>query len=408
MVNKKKYIMSLVAMVFLTFFGITFVNATSEINVEEEIKIENFEGYFDTEFSNEVYKFSEEDKEIKLPYFRFSNERMIIDKEIKKSGFCFSAKSIEVNSKLTGIQTLFSSDTIRVNANMEYGILFSDGDIIVDSNIDKSLVLISSGTVTITENATVNEDIILVSSKLELQGNILGSVIGSVESANITGKIKEDLRISTNDIKFSSDQNVENNIYISTYNEALNIADKYPKAIIKLQEVEQTNEFSLNKVFSMLFNSLIFALMYIIINKVAKKDIFNVAINKISKNSVTVLISGTVLLLAFLPLMFVLIMLSVFGLWVIALPVLLIYIVSLVIILMLSVFIVGSLMYNYIRQKYIKTGGIGTDILGAFCSYLVLSVLTKIPFIGSYIGIIINILAAGIVFTLIFKRQKEE
>ena len=142
MKNKKKYIISLVAILFLTIFGITFVNATSEINledVEQEMKIENFEGYFDTDFSNEVYKFSEQDKEIKLPYFRFSNERMIIDKEVNKSGFCFSAKSIEVDSKLTGIQTLFSSDTIRVNENMEYGVLFADGDIIIDSNINKTL-----------------------------------------------------------------------------------------------------------------------------------------------------------------------------------------------------------------------------------------------------------------------------
>ena len=183
MVNKKKYIISLVVMVFFAAFGITFVNATSEINlenVEQEMKTENFEGFFDTGFSNEVYKFSENNKEIKLPFFRFSNERMIIDKELNKSGFCFSAKAIEMDSKVTGIQTLFSADTIRVNANMEYGILFADGDIIIDSNIDKTLILISSGTVTITENATINEDIVLVSNNLEVEGNGLGSLFGSV------------------------------------------------------------------------------------------------------------------------------------------------------------------------------------------------------------------------------------
>lgn len=408
MVNKKKYIISLVVMVFFAAFGITFVNATSEMNVEESIKIENFEGFFDTGFSNEVYKFSENNKEIKLPFFRFSNERMIIDKELNKSGFCFSAKAIEMDSKVTGIQTLFSADTIRVNANMEYGILFADGDIIIDSNIDKSLVLISSGTVTITENATINEDIVLVSNNLELEGNVLGSVIGSVTNSNITGKINGDLRLAANDVKFSTNDNVKNNIYITTYNEELNIADKYPEAIIKLQEVEKTNEFSFDKIFSTLFNCLLFALMYIIINKVAKKDIFNVAMNKISKNSVTVLISGTVLLLAIFPLMFILIMLSALELWVVALPILLIYTVALIVILMLGIFVVGSLMYNYIKQKYLKDSGIGTDILGAFCSYLVLSILTKLPFVGLYIGIIINILAVGIVFTLIFKRQKEE
>lgn len=412
MLNRKKYIVSLLAIVFLTIFGFTFVNATSEIdetkNVEENIQSENFEGFFDTDFSNEVYKFSEKDRKISLPFFRFSNERMIIDQELTKSGFCFSAKSIEIDSNLKGIQTLFSADSIRVNSNIEYGILFADGDIIVDSDITKSVILISSGTVTINENVNINEDVICLCNKLELKGNILGSVIASVENVNITGKIKGDLRVSTNNISFGNNENVDGNIYVSTYNKDLNLSEKYPNAIIKLQEVKVKNEFSFNIVFEMLLNCLVFALMYIIINKIAKKDIFNSAVEKISKNAVIVLLSGTVLLIAFMPIIFLLIMLSVIGLWAIAVPILLIYIVFIVIMLLLNVFIVGSLMYKYIKQKYIKTGGFGTDLLGAFCSYLILNVLTKIPFVGGYVSIILYILAIGIVFTLIFKRKDEK
>ncbi len=406
MLKNSKIFVTFVVIAFLSIFGITAINATDVNDINENEKNSNFEGFFDSEYSNEVYKFSDKDKKINLPFIRFSNERMIVDEEINKLGFCFSAKSIEITSKLMGIQTFFSSDTIRVNGDMEYGVLLSDGDIIIDSNISKNLILISSGTVSITENANINDDVIIICNKLEMNGTVNGSIIGSIDDAQINGNVLGDLRISTNNLSFGSDNIIKGNIYVTTYNEKLDISSKYPQSIVKLQEVKKENQFSKDKVFKMLLNCVIFALMYIVINKLSRKDIFKAWVNKVSKNVTTVLLSGTILLLAVIPMMFLLIILSIIGLWPITIPVLLIYIVYMIIAAILNIFVVGSLMYTYVKEKYIKTGGVGTDILGAFCSFLVLEVLTMIPFVGAYISIIMYIISIGIIFTLFLKNKK--
>ena len=140
MLNKKKYIFSLIFIIFTVFLGVSFVSATETMEIEE--KQENvINGIIDTKIIEGVYKTS--DNEITyLPNIRYVVDRMIVDSELKKSGFSFATKSIEINSPTKGIQAMFSSDSIRVNSNMEYGILIADGNIIVDSQIDKSLVLV--------------------------------------------------------------------------------------------------------------------------------------------------------------------------------------------------------------------------------------------------------------------------
>ena len=157
---------------------------------------------------------------------------------------------------------------------------------------------------------------------------------------------------------------------------------------------------------SMFITCLVFTLMYIVINKIAKKNVFLLMLNKVKENSSMVIVSGALLLLACLPIFFVLLILSMIGIWAVTVPILIIYIVFLVIIYILNIFVIGSLLYSYIKEKYLKSSGIGTDILGAFCMFLVLSVLTKIPLVGPYILLIMYILSLGIVFTLIFKRKK--
>ena len=409
MQNKKKYIFSLVFILLITLFGVSYIFATETISDERTVdniqEITSIDGIFDSKLVNGVYKTSD-DANIYLPYIRYVADRMIVDSEILKSGFSFATKSIEINSPTKGVQLMFSSDSIRVNANMEYGILVADGNIIVDSEIEKSLILVSTGTITISEKSKIKEDLICVCDNLELQGEVNGSVIGSVVSANITGNIGKDLRVMSNDVKLNTDKNVKNNIYIETYNKDLNIGENYTNAKIVLKEIEEVNEFSFEKIISVFSACLIFSLIYILVNRVSKKDIFAKFKDKVKENSTWVIVSGATLLLASIPAVFVLIMLSVIGLWVIAVPVLLIYSVFLVVIYILNIFVIGSIMYSYIKEKYLKNGGIGTDILGSFCSFLVLSVLIKIPVIGAYLSLMLYIIASGIVFTIFLKRSK--
>lgn len=404
MLNKKKYIFSLIFIIFTVFLGVSFVSATETMEIEE--KQENvINGIIDTKIIEGVYKTSDNETTY-LPNIRYVVDRMIVDSELKKSGFSFATKSIEINSPTKGIQAMFSSDSIRVNSNMEYGILIADGNIIVDSQIDKSLVLVSTGTITLTENAKINEDLIFVSDTLELNGEVIENVIGSAVSININGNIGKDLRVVSNDVKFSTDENVKNNIYVETYNKDLRFTENYANAKIVLKEVKEEKIFTFEKIISILGTCLVFTLIYIILNKIAKKNIFMQIKNKVKENSTFVILSGAILILASIPVVCILLMLSITSLYVVAIPLLLVYVVFLIVIGILNIFVVGSIMYSYIKEKYLKTSGIGTDILGVFCSFLVLSVLAILPVVGGYISIILYIIANGIVFTLIFKKKK--
>lgn len=389
-------------------FVISVVLSTNCIYGADEAQ--NVGEIFDVKVSDKVYKESEQTTPAYLPYIKFVSDRMIIDKELEKSGISFANKAIEVNSYTKGMQIMFSSDSIRVNSNMNSGVLISNGDIVIDSEINNTMILISSGKITLTENAKIDDDLIIVGNELEVKGNVLGSILGTVTKVNISGTITKDLRVETNDISFTNNENVKGNIYLKTYNENLNIKDKYPSATIDLQKVERKNNFTFGSIISMLFTSLILAVVYIVVNKICKKNVFLEFTNRVKKNTTAVIISGILLLLASFPVIMILILLSVFGFSVIAMPVIIVYIAFLIVVYMLSIFILGSVVYSYIKEKYIKTGGTGTDLLGSFGTFLVLSVLTKIPFVGTYLAFFMYILSIGMVFSLVLKdkNKKEE
>lgn len=362
---------------------------------------------FDVKVTETVYKESEQTSNRYLPYIRFVSERMLIDKEIEKSGLSFATKSIEVNSETKGMQILFSSDSIRVNNKMNSAFLLSNGDVVIDSEITNTAIVISSGKVTLTENAKLNDDLLIVAEELEVKGNVSGSILGTVTKVNVQGKIEKDLRVETNEISFSSNENVKGNLYIRTYNESLNVSENYPNATINLKEKKVQNNFTFSNIMNMLYTSILLALVYIIVNKICKKNVFLEFTNSVKKKTTAVILSGMMLIMASLPVVMILAMLSAFGLSVIALPVMIVYIAFLVVIYILNIFVIGSVMYSYIKEKYIKTGGTGTDILGAFGTFLVLTVLTKIPYVGGYIVLFMYILSLGMVFSLLLKEKNK-
>ena len=56
MLKNSKIIVTFVVIAFLSIFGITAINATDVNDISENEKNSNFEGFFDSEYSNEVYK----------------------------------------------------------------------------------------------------------------------------------------------------------------------------------------------------------------------------------------------------------------------------------------------------------------------------------------------------------------
>lgn len=370
-------------------------------NQNEEI------GIVDRVYKDGVYKLSDDTKDIYLPFFRAGSDRVIVDKEINKSGAIFAGKAIDVTKNLKGVQVLFSGDTVRVNANMEYSVIFAD-NVVIDSNIDK-MVTIFANTVTITQNATINDDLICFANQIDMLGTVKGSFVGSANTTNISGTIEKDLRIKTQNIKLYEGNKILGKIYINTSNESLSVADKYPNAYIFLNKYTAMNKtqslFDIVK--DMLYVCIVLTLLYLLVDKLSKQKLFTAMKEKSVKHPVFTILSGIINLI-FIPLVFItLIGLSIFGLAIVTMPALLVYVVSLIIVLALSKFIVGSVIYAYIRQKYMTSyKGFWYQAVGVFCTYLGIYILCKIPYIGGFFTMAIIILSVGIVFTSIFKKDK--
>lgn len=420
---KKNLGVSIILCLMVNVFFLNTVFATQTTNeidkslTQEENKIEvksevvplnTDDNILDIKAKDNVYRFSEDEKDIYLPYIRYSSDRIIMDKEIAKIGAVFSAKSIEVDSPIQKSQVLIASDSVRLNAKMEQPIIFTGNDVVIDSEITGTAIIFSSNNITITENGKIGEDVICFSNKLIMKGQIDGSLIGFFsEGVDISGTIKKDLRINTSQINISGNENIRGNVLIQTDNENLNIKNNYPNAIIKVLEKE-TNKFNIvNIVLKGITNCLVFTLIYVLLCKYLKNNRVGQSLEKIKKHFVFVIISGVVILIA-MPLIFVLIILLIaFGLEILAIPLFIFYFGFVLVFSMLSTFVVGSFSFSYIKEKYLKNNNLGYDIIGAFVSFMTLYTLSNLPYISAFVSVLLVMISNGIIFTLIFKKSKE-
>jgi hypothetical protein len=377
----------------------------------EVVPLNTDDSILDIKAKDNIYRFSEDEKDIYLPYIRYSSDRIIMDKEIAKIGAVFSAKSIEVDSPIQKSQVLIASDSIRLNAKMEQPIIFTGNDVVIDSEITGSAIIFSSNNITITENGKIGEDVICFSNKLIMKGQIDGSLIGFFsEGVDISGTIKKDLRINTSQINISGNENIRGNLLIQTYNENLNIKNNYPNAIIKVLE-EKTNTFNkiniVNIILKGITNCLVFTLIYILLCKYLKNNKAGKSLEKIKKHFTFTMMSGAIILLSS-PMIFVfLILLMIIGLGILGIPLFISYFGFIVVFSILSTFVVGSFSYSYIKEKYLKNNNLGYDIIGAFVSFMTLYILSNLPYIGAFVSILLVMISNGIIFTLIFKKSKE-
>ncbi len=398
----------------IAFFSLTCnIKATEmtdkdidKTEVKQEVEnTENFEGMFDTTYTDNVYKSSQK-KNSYLPFLCFSSDRVVIDSKVENMGLIFANKTIEVNEEMKNLQVMFSSDSVRVNSNIERGVIIANGNITIDSDVQSNLLLISTDTITIGKDAHINGDLIVIANELNIEGTVNNSVLGTVTKCNITGNVNRDLRINVNDLSISSNENIKGNIYIETFSETLNIKENYPNAIVKVKEQKNNSTFAFQNILNIIVTSLVLTLLYIVISKISKGRLYLTVKDKVKNNVAFVILSGAILLLASFPVAFLLLWLSVVGLWIVTVPLMIVYIAFLVVVGMLDIFIVGSLMYKYIKEKYLQKDGVITDIIGTFVIYLVLYLLTNIPIVGVYISFALLLMAIGIVFTSIFKKVK--
>ncbi len=421
MKNTKKILVA--CLILITFFvtlnyseattkneenGIMLINEEAEpISVEESTEEnENQAQILDTKATDGVYKLSE-DNNIYLPFIRYAIDRIVLDKENNSSlGTLFSSSSIEVTQKQTGLKCLFATDTVRINAPMDYAIVFAGQNAVIDSQINNSLIIFGTNTVTFTENAKVNGDIICFASNLEFKGQIDGSILGTFSNVNISGTVNGDLRANCQNIEVSSNENVKKNIYIETYNNDIKLKETYPNAIVKI--LEQGHKISKAEVLQMvskgLLVCLVFSLLYVLFDK-KTKVIENVT--KLAKEHPTFLLLTGPLSIIVCPLIILaLLVAALLNFDFIALPILIIYLAFLLIAGLLSTFIVGSLMIKCISEKFIKDQNSLTKFGFSFLLFAVLYALARIPVIDYYVTVALVMISNGIILLRIFKNKK--
>lgn len=410
-IKYKKYILTSILFFIFMFIGLNnniFAQLNEENINENKTEITTINSVFDIKAINGEYKTSNEKSDIYLPFFRNAVGRIEVDKSIDKIGILSSASTIDVNKELRNIQFLLSSDSIRINANMEYGLIWSGKDVVINNNINRNCIVFSGGTVTIEESSDILDDVIIVANSVNIKGNLKGSAIIYSSQIKVSGNIQKDLRCDVSTIEISNNTNVKGNLYVNSYNKDINIKDKYPNAIVNIKEVKNTKKTIGNILIKAIISSFAFSLLYLIVKKVSKGDVYVKFLEHAKNNTLFVILSGSLALLAFPALFVFLLLISAFGLYMITIPVLIVYIAFLIVFWILSVYIVGSTIFEYINKKYIKGEKLSIQFVGIFSTFLSVNLLRKIPFIGNYVYMAIVMISIGIMITYFLKKIKNK
>ncbi|MCX8074462.1 MAG: hypothetical protein N2749_02610 [Clostridia bacterium] len=412
-VSKKiSFVIVFIFAISLIFTSIFATDIDEEVNITSTSASQNeksdLEYITDVIFKNGSYKFSEDKRDIYLPFIRSSNERIVVDKDVNKSGVIISSGAIDINKNMTGMHILFSNDTVRINSNMEYSAIFAK-DVIIDTEIKKSIAIFSTN-ITITDKGVIDEDLIAYCTNLDIQGTVKGSILGSIENTTISGTIEKDFRSLSNNIDIIDSGNIIGNIYVKTYNDELNILEKYPNAKVILETKNKSIDYVIiNLIKGGIVNSLVFGLLYILINRITNKKLFVNVLTKVLEYKSYTLIWGVFNILLIVPVVLILLILSFTGLGIITMPILMIYSVILIICITLSTFILGSTIYTYLKNnKLNKINTFFYELLILFVIYLLIYILCKIPYVGGYVTMAVVICSVGIVFTNITKKIRSD
>ena len=380
-------------------------NENSNEENTEQTRVATVNSIFDIKGTSGEYKTSSEESNIYLPYLRNAAGRIVVDKSIDNIGVLSSASTIDVNEPLKSLQFLISSDSVRINANLEYALVLSANDVVINSNIEKNALIFAGGTVTVDENATIGDDVIIVAKDVNIKGKISKSTVISANSLNVSGSIEEDLRCEINTLDISGNDNVKGNLFVNTYNKELNIKDKYPNATVNVKEVKNVSKSFGNILLKAVISSLGFTLLYIIVKKITKGKAYEKMLDKAKNNTLFVVLSGSISILAFPALFVLLILLSVLGLYMITIPVAVVYMAFLIVFVMLSVYVIGCTIFEYTNKKYIKAEKLSLELVGVFFTFLSLNLICKIPKIGAYISMVM--IAVGIMIAYFLKGDNK-
>ncbi len=366
------------------------------------VNAESLSNYIDFNAYENVYRLSE-DSNVSMPFVKVFNNKSFFDKDLSNSGLSLSSQTVEINEKLSGVQCIMSADTVDIKGSIEYGFIAAS-NVIISGNVEKDIFILAES-VFITDTANVGNDIVLMSGKIELKGNVKGNFIASSSDILIEGDVAKDLRVYSEKVDFVS-PTVGGNIYIET-NSEVDISENYPDAIVKkIQTPTITKEEKKVETINSITDTIIAVIMFVLLNMVIiwlKPNCFKNLSEKAYKYSTYVIIAGVIGIVTIPIIITLLLVLSMFKLSVVTIPVLIAYVALIIVTISLAKFITGSVIFELVKGKLkvdskIKSMGVLLAI------YSALYILTYIPYIGYYVTMATVLIASGIVITGFTKK----
>lgn len=377
----RKKILCVIAIMFFVLIGLTRVEAK--------------ESLFATKIYTDIYKLSEQDTKIDLPFINLFTNTVTYDEIVKHSGITWSNSTVDINEKLEGVHIIYSSDMVTIKGEVENALIYGN-NIVVEGKISGDTILMAP-TVQILDNAIVSKDVIIVANNLDLKGTVEGNVIASVsEKAIVSGEIKNDLRMIVMDLEIETD-NIKGDIYIETDADMTSVKEKYPNAVIeKIVEEQQIDWMGI------ITKGIITVVIYsVVCFFITRKDnnIATIAYNKFKSNVVFGVITAFVIIILLLILPIILIVAAYYGLGIIAWPILTVQLAAMILIWQLSMLIVGTTIFEATKNKLGKV-----KIPAIVLIFTVLFVLGQITYISMQVNMAIYLIAIAIVATYIMKK----
>lgn len=384
-------------MLFVLMALMSFILTLSNVQAEDLVRVNVYE--------EEDYVLSET-QGLDLPFVNEVIEKTIYDEDVNHSGITYSESEIEILKHLKGIHILMSNDTVTIKGSVDYPLIIA-ANVVIEGEITGDAVIYAPS-VFIKESAKINGDLLISANELEISGSVNGNVIAYVvNELKVTGTIGQSLRAEAGKVTFS-EETIKGNILLKTNSDTSAVVEKYPNATIQEVIVEETNNIQ-----SMIMTGVITVILFTILGFViVRKDnnIVEKVLNKIKTRISNVVLAGAALLLPAIAVIILLFILSLFGLWMVTVPLLVAYVAIITVSCMLSVFIVGTIVFEAVKYNVIKNleNNLAIKKLGLlFLIYTVLYVLTVIPFISTYVNIILCVISSGIV-VMGFVKEKNK
>ena len=358
---------------------------------------------YDTKLTENVYKLSEDDSSFLVPFFRLSEQRMELDKQIDQIGLFMTNSTIDVNAEQKGIQMLYTNDTVRVNSSMDYAIIFTTGNVVLNADIEKTVFVYCNGTLTIGEGANIKGNVIAYTPSVVVDGIVDGNILGSANTVTINNTVNGKIKMNVYDVVLNENAKITQEMELNTNNTSLTIDENKAQAKIDVIEVQKASigDYVLKILKAVITSLATYLLILIFAKKERIKNIISKLDNeKIIKNGLSGYLGLIITICLGIIVLSIIMELGVAAI-IFASAVMLI-------LTLLKNVIIGILIVHLADKKYKELNLKSNGVLAAIATFLMLAILESIPFIGGIVSFIVFIISLGIVVTLIKKYFKED